>query len=250
MALTQRSTEPPIVGAYPVLRGRRSDGTGQSEETLGHKVFISHSSKDAVAADRIVRDLEQHGIKCWISSKDINPGENFQDSIVSALENTSLVLLLLSKNANRSTQVKKELAIADNLQVSIIPVRIEECLPTGAIKYQATTRQYIDLFRNWDQNITRLADAIRNSMGLDAAHETTSRSRLLQQPDVAFHLNTQDLEKVSKDLAFFIGPIGMLHVTEAADSATSIAELYGIVAAHIENEQHKAAFLRKAPRWR
>lgn len=130
------------------------------EDPVAHDVFISFSSKDAATAQKICQDIEQFGIACWISSRDIGPGEDFQDSIISALEQAKVVLLVFSENANQSRQIKKELTIASDYDIPIMPVRIEDVYPTQGIKYQLTTRQYIDLFGNWGRNIQRVVDAI------------------------------------------------------------------------------------------
>ena len=38
-----------------------------------------------------------------------------------------------------------------------MPVRIEDVAPKGAFAYELATRQWIDLFGDWDQAIQRLA---------------------------------------------------------------------------------------------
>src|SRR6185312_6942489 len=48
-------------------------------------VFISHSSRDRKIAQTIAAALEHRGFRCWISSRDIGPGENFQEAIVRAI---------------------------------------------------------------------------------------------------------------------------------------------------------------------
>ena len=48
-----------------------------------NKIFVSYSSKDSKIANRICAALEAKGLPCWIASRDINPGENFGEAIVS-----------------------------------------------------------------------------------------------------------------------------------------------------------------------
>ncbi len=45
-------------------------------------VFVSHSSRNKVIADAICARLEQHGIRCWIAPRDIDPGRDYSDRIV------------------------------------------------------------------------------------------------------------------------------------------------------------------------
>ena len=127
---------------------------------MGYDAFISFSSKDGDAADKIRHGLETRGIACWMSSRDVLPGADFGDSIVSALETSRVMVLVFSTNANNSDEVKKELVLAGEYKMPVLPVRIEKVLPSGAFRYQLTIRQYLDLFEDWDTNMAKLAEQI------------------------------------------------------------------------------------------
>jgi hypothetical protein len=127
---------------------------------MAHQVFISYSSKDAEAATRICHGLETRHIACWMSSRDVAPGADFQESIIEALEQAQVMVLVFSTNANNSSEMKKELVIAGDYKLPVLPVRIEKVLPTGAFRYQLTLRQYLDLFEDWDANMAKLAGQI------------------------------------------------------------------------------------------
>jgi hypothetical protein len=128
---------------------------------MGGKIFVSHSSKDHKLAMTMCTALERRGIACWISSRDIGAGENFQEAIVSAIRGAPAMVLLFSRSANDSPEIKKELALASEYRVIVIPVRAEEVVPTGAFKYELATRQWVDLFANWEEAIERLAQQIK-----------------------------------------------------------------------------------------
>jgi hypothetical protein len=113
-------------------------------------IFVSYASKDQAMADRIVRGLEAAGLLCWISSRDLKPGADYQASIVNALEAAEVVLLLISRAANESVEVPKEMSLAGYRRKSVIPVRLEDVQPTGALAYQASHTQRIDVFRDFD----------------------------------------------------------------------------------------------------
>ena len=49
-------------------------------------IFICFSSKDEAIACEVVESLEFKGLKCWISSRDVPPGQNYQETIVQAIE--------------------------------------------------------------------------------------------------------------------------------------------------------------------
>jgi hypothetical protein len=41
-------------------------------------VFISYATADRKEALSICKAMERRGTKCWISSRDVAPGENYQ----------------------------------------------------------------------------------------------------------------------------------------------------------------------------
>lgn len=124
-------------------------------------IFVSHSSKDHKLAMAISTALERRGLRCWISSRDIGAGQNFQEAIVSAIREARAMVLVFSRNANDSDEIKKELALASEYGIIVIPVRAEDVVPTGAFKYELATRQWVDLFENWEQSIERLVEQVK-----------------------------------------------------------------------------------------
>jgi hypothetical protein len=125
---------------------------------MGAFVFISHSSKDRGVAERLCAGLEKRGHACWISSRDIGPGQNFQEAIVAAIRAARVMVLVFTSNANASEEIKKEVAIASLNRVPVIPVRMMEATPGDAFAYELATRQWIDVFDDWEGSIERLAN--------------------------------------------------------------------------------------------
>ncbi len=122
----------------------------------GGWVFISFSSKDLAAAEQIREAIERRGYGCWMSSRDILSGENFQEAIMRALRRAAAVVLIFSSNANASSEIKKEVALASTYGIPLIPARLENILPTDALAYEFITRQWIDLFPDQDAAVRRL----------------------------------------------------------------------------------------------
>ena len=124
------------------------------------KVFISCSSKDAKIASSICHALEGRGHSCWISSRDVTPGENYQGAIVRAISDAGAMVMVFSTNANNSEEIKKELALASQSNLIVIPVRAEDVLPSEDFRYELATRQWIDLFDDWEQSVETLGRKI------------------------------------------------------------------------------------------
>ena len=113
---------------------------------MSHDVFISHSSADKRAADAACAVLEARGIKCWIAPRDIRPGSDWGESIITAIERTRIMLLLLSRQANSSPQIRREVERAVNRSIIIIPVRLENVMPGRSLEFFLSTSHWMDAF--------------------------------------------------------------------------------------------------------
>ena len=124
------------------------------------RIFITYSSKDQKVARTICTALENRGLACWISSRNVKPGQNYQEQIVRAIRASRVMVLVFTSNANNSNEIKKELALASQNNLIVIPVRIEDVAPNEAFAYEFATRQWIDLFEDWEKSISELVDLI------------------------------------------------------------------------------------------
>ena len=131
-------------------------------------IFISYSSKDQKIAETICDALQSRSLTCWISCRDIGPGENFQESIVKAIRSAKLMILVFTSNANNSDEIKKEVVLASQHRITVLPVRVEDVVPNDALAYEFATRQWIDLFKDWERQIEQLTLRVGNILS-DAA---------------------------------------------------------------------------------
>ena len=109
------------------------------------EIFISYSTVDAVPAETVRNVLEKNGLSCWMAPRDIPGGSNYTKEIPNAIRNCKVFVLILSKNAQASHWVLKELDSAVNNGKVILPFMLEDCalndefnfLLTGAQRYSA-----------------------------------------------------------------------------------------------------------------
>jgi formylglycine-generating enzyme required for sulfatase activity len=127
---------------------------------MDQPIFISFASSDRKAADAICNALERRGMQCWIATRNIGPGENFQEAITRAIRGAKVMILVFSAHANNSLEVKKEIALAGRYNVIVVPVRVEDVVPNDALSYELAVRQWIDMFEDWEQAIERLATQV------------------------------------------------------------------------------------------
>jgi TIR domain len=109
-----------------------------------HKVFISYASKDAEVAKAVCKVLEAEDIRCWIAPRDILPGEEYADSIIEALNNCQLFLVILSEESNSSSQVRREVERAVSKNLSILTFRIDNTILSKAMEYYLSNRHWLD----------------------------------------------------------------------------------------------------------
>jgi hypothetical protein len=126
-----------------------------------HDVFISYSSQDKPIADAVCAGLEARGIRCWIAPRDILAGMEWGQAIVEAIGSAKVMVLLLSASANKSSQIPKEVDRATNKGVPVLPLRIENVQPAGALEYYLGPAHWLDAITPPVQaHIDRLAETI------------------------------------------------------------------------------------------
>ncbi|MGE5562886.1 MAG: TIR domain-containing protein [Bacillota bacterium] len=127
------------------------EAAGDEAREAPRPVFVSYATSDRKQALSVCEAIETRGLKCWISTRDVAPGDNYQEAIVRAIRGASAVVLVFSKAANQSDEIKKELSLASRHRIPVIALRIEEVEPGDAFAYELSTRQWIDAFEGWDR---------------------------------------------------------------------------------------------------
>lgn len=136
-----------------------------------YEVFISYSSKDKTIADAIVHTLEEHGIKCWIAYRDAVPGVKYSESIIAAIRETKIFLLIFSENSKESRHVKNEINYATKVGSIMIPFRVEDVAPDDSLEYYLGATHWLDALTKPLQNhILRLKDTVRAALEHDNVH--------------------------------------------------------------------------------
>lgn len=133
---------------------------------MAHDVFISYASPDKPTADAICARLEEQGIRCWYAPRDIPPGASWPDSILDALTEAQIMVLVFSGHANESDDVAREVERAAGQKMTIIPVRIADVKPTKGMDYFLSRPHWLDaLTAPLEEHIDRLAQAIKPLLG-------------------------------------------------------------------------------------
>jgi hypothetical protein len=108
-------------------------------------VFISHSHRDAEAANEIVAALESRGVKCWTAPRDVPPGGSYAEAILTAIENASCFVLVYTEHSNVSPHVLREVERALSYGANIIPVRFDGSSVSKSLDYLLATVHWLSV---------------------------------------------------------------------------------------------------------
>jgi hypothetical protein len=144
---------------------------------MAHDVFISYSTQDKLTADAVCGILEASGIRCWIAPRDIPLGEDWTESIVDAIESTPIMVLVFSAHANESHQIKREVNLAVDNGRTVIPVRVEDVMPSKSLKFSININHWLDAFpAPLENHFHHLAKSIRAHLDVAKANPTPAPS--------------------------------------------------------------------------
>ncbi len=130
---------------------------------MAHDVFLSHSEKDKAVADAVVARLEAESVRCWVAPRDVVPGADWGESIINAIESSRIMILIFSRNANVSPQIKREVERAVNKGVYIIPFRVDDIPPARSLEYFISTAQWMDAFSPpLERHLDNLAKTVKS----------------------------------------------------------------------------------------
>jgi hypothetical protein len=132
-------------------------------------IFISHSSNNRDIAETLVKHLESEAVSCWIAPRDIRPGFDYGDEIVSGIANSTIMLVLFSADSNKSQHVLREVDRALKFDKVIVPIRIDDTAPTGSMDYYLCTVQWVDRGFNplSRENIEHVLSILKAAKGRD-----------------------------------------------------------------------------------
>jgi predicted ATPase len=111
---------------------------------MAQDVFISYSHKDKPVAEVLCAALENAGTRCWIAPRDIAPGMDWPTAISNAIAESRIMLLVFSAASNASKDVSRELSLASDSNLIILPFQIDSITPEpGKQYYLARTHWFV-----------------------------------------------------------------------------------------------------------
>ncbi len=130
-------------------------------------VFISYSSKKQASADAMRNLLNKNNIKTWMAPYDIPLGSNYTEVINKAIKKCSCFVLLLTKSAQESHWVPREVERAIHYGKPIFPIQLEKFVLNDSFELLISLDQVVAIKKIDDksEDIKNLLNSIRISLG-------------------------------------------------------------------------------------
>ena len=113
----------------------------------------------------VYNGLKANGLAVWLDSESLKPGEVWESAIPAAIRaSTFFVALLSSRSLSKPGYFQRELDLAFEIvrqlparSIFVIPVRIDDCEVRDG---RVGKHHFIDLFRSYDDALSRLVNAL------------------------------------------------------------------------------------------
>jgi TolB-like protein len=153
--------------------------SAEARPGLQRRIFISYASHDSGIAQRICSALEAAGYPCWIAPRNVVPGTLYADGIVQAIDESTILVLILSAQAVASAHVGREVERAASKRHPIIAFRTDTAPLTPGFEYFLNQSQWIETGSGGnDAAITQLVGAV----GQHLASGISEQNRAPQAP--------------------------------------------------------------------
>lgn len=111
---------------------------------MAYDVFISYASTNLRIAEVVCATLESKNIKCWIAPRNVLPGVEYAESIITAIENSYVMVLILSSSSCSSPHVLREVNKAASDSIPILSFIIEEVNLSKSLEYYLSTDHWLN----------------------------------------------------------------------------------------------------------
>jgi TIR domain len=252
------------------------------EVVLG-SIFVNYRRHDSEGeAGRLFDELQKHFGEdaVFMDVAGIEPGQDFRKAIDQRVASCSVLLAVIGQHwldardgsgARRLDDpgdfVRIELASALRGNIAVVPVLVrgsrmprEDELPDDL--KDLAYRNAVELTHaRWKSDIQLLIRALRPYMGTPATEQPAPDAKVQPaQPDqvpmrqtaarrteaasIENSIDAQTVDRVSRELAAFLGPIANVIVRRAMQRSTSLDDLCTTVAREIVSDADRARFLR------
>ena len=126
-----------------------------------NEIFFSYSRRDSEFVGQMADELQARGVDVWVDTGEILAGEAWRHSIVEAIRNCKVFIIVLSPSSVASENVTKELTLAEQYDKRVLPLVIENVEIPPALDYQLAGLQHQTFAEGeYEDNFERLVRAL------------------------------------------------------------------------------------------
>ena len=168
-------------------------------QTKKHGVFISYSSENKAEAVKIREYLEKNGLSCWFAPVKIRGRQDFSDVIPQAIEMSYTFLLLISESAQRSKWVQRELGEADERDVPIYTLFLEDCDLNRKFNFILKYNQHYHLSSDREAKLARLVEELKEDIAEAKQEEDRKNDTVISDPTPVEVFPSDEVKPSPKD---------------------------------------------------
>ena len=172
-----------------------------------NSIFISHSSVDSAVAKEIYGGLKSLGYSPWMAIVDVTGGANYAQTVIEALESSTAVVVVLTESAIKSQHVKREVNIAIDKEITLIPLNLSGSsnimpLLSGDWKYWLTIVQIINpMSDNISKEIVEALTSKSKNISIKTDEENDTKSNSLEKlPDSIKNAKTIQKQSIPREI--------------------------------------------------
>jgi HEAT repeat protein len=155
-----------------------------------------------------------------MAPRDLAPGTDWAASIVRAIDDCSAMVLIFSAHANKSKQVLREVQQALDREKPVVPFRVEDVPPEGALRYYLASVHWLDALTSpAELHLAKLAASTAALVQASASHSAKFGTHPQQAAADKISRALTDLEstaaayrKAGADALGELGPLGAKYV--------------------------------------
>jgi hypothetical protein len=124
-------------------------------------VFISYSHADELIVNKLAAHLVKQNANVWVDTWELSVGDSILNKVQEAIQESSALLVIVSKASVESEWCKKELSAGlmrelDEKRVVVLPVLVEDC----EIPLFLREKMYADLRTNFERGLRNIVESI------------------------------------------------------------------------------------------
>lgn len=190
---------------------------------MGH-IFVSYSRQDQETVDRIIEAIKRAGRDVWIDREKLKEGELWRASVVQAIDDADLFLIMLSPNSATSKMVQKEIDLAEGANIDLVSVVLAPLQIPAQLRYQLAGSPLVEYYKDPEAKLSELVNMLSKHETKRASEASNRQAELVIQ---GIDMNKFGAAEQEKLLAFLAeitsAPRGEIHIASLVTAAGTLA---------------------------